>query len=370
MKLKLIYFLLYLFSSNLYATRPVFEKIDRMRLISQSNFIFLGWPSTVEPVKKCSQEFKRWQVHKVYKGDKGFEGKIISVALHNYKFNFKGAPSYRAYMYEEGTLSLEQGSSILYSNENPDGCFELSAQGAQDHSFKEPYLDALFSDEKDCSAQRRGLEYLVDKLPTNCQSDNDCEVYLGHPRSCSQIYYFNSSYHKQIDDEFKYMERRAQKACEQEFTYFTNCKKEEVPFHCFQNKCKAGYSKEAMKVKVKFSSAKVYSSCAPHDGPSTMVFLSTSEKKGPVFSLNWWGKNYSKLQGSNFEFKSENEKEFSQTFCPFPQVCKPVKKSIMTINQDEKGEKKIKYYIETIDQENFEGDLPLKRENKNLTVCG
>ncbi len=366
-----IFICLILFAAkNAYATRPVFEQIPRSRLINLSTFIFSGWPATQEPIAKCSAEFKKWWVYKVYKGDKSLEGKVVSIALHNYKFHFKGAPSYQAYLYGDGNINLEQGTSFLYTTKNTDGCFELSAQGGQDHRFTEPLIDALFADPTDCGAQTKGLEYLLDKMPTDCQTDKDCQVYLNHPMTCSRPYFLNSKYKTLMDDDFRNIEQRALKACEKSYGYMNNCKKEDVPFHCKENKCSRGYSKEAMKKEVKFVKAVVKAACAPHDGPATIVWLSSLESKGPSFSLNWWGDNNHKLLGSKFTFKSQNEKEFSQSFCPLPQGCKEIKKSEMSVERNEKNEGVLKYYFETIDQEVFEGVLPISIEPATHVMCG
>ncbi len=364
MKLFLFILLFLIFTQNAIATRPTIEKIPRSRLINLSSFIFSGWPATQEPVSKCANEFKRWWVHKVHKGNKDLEGKVVSIALHNYHLREK------AFLFEDGHLNLEQGTSFLYTTQNQDGCFEFTAQGAQDHSFTEPLVLALMADSNDCDAQKRGLEYLIDKMPTDCKSDNDCQVYLNHPMKCSRPYFLNNNYKTFMDVDFKNIEQNAKKACEKDYAYLNDCKKEDVPFHCKENKCSRGYSKEKMKVAVKFVKAVIRSSCAPHDGPSTVVWLSSKDIKGPSFSLNWWGKNHRELLGSKFTFKSHNEKEFVQGFCPLPQGCKQIKKSEITVERNEKNEGHVKFYFETIDQEVFEGVLPISDEQTKHALCG
>ncbi len=368
--MKIFFLFTVFFSSELFASRPVFEQISRSQMIEQSNFIFSGWPSVAEPLTKCDNEFKRWWVHKVYKGDKSLQGKVISVALNNYKFHHKGAPSYRAFLYNDGNLNLEQGTSFLYTTKNVDGCFELAAQGAQDHRFLEPIIDALFASPDDCSTITRGLESLQDKMPNDCQVDRDCQVFLEHPMTCSRPNIWNKKASHLMDSDYLSLRKKASTACAKTYSYMSTCKPEDIPFHCGDKVCKKGYSKEAMKVKVKFVKASVFPSCAPHDGPATMIWLSSQEKTGPSFSLSWWGDYNDKLLSSKFIFKSEQEKEFNQSFCPMPQGCKTIKKSELTIIRNDKNEGTIKYFIETNDQEIFEGTVPISNEPKPRAICG
>lgn len=126
-----------------FAGRPVFHTLTRSDLIAQSDFIFSGWPSP-QPAnavsEKCPAETGRWQIHKVYKGDSKLEGKIISIAEHRYEIfmNKVGkGPSYAANVYKNGELNREATSSVLFTNRKKDGCFELTANGAQEHRFQE-----------------------------------------------------------------------------------------------------------------------------------------------------------------------------------------------------------------------------------------
>ncbi|HPI41600.1 MAG TPA: hypothetical protein PLJ21_12400, partial [Pseudobdellovibrionaceae bacterium] len=142
-----------LLNSQLYASRPVYKQINRAQLIDQSQFIFSGWPSTQEPFFACKNEMGRWWVKKVLKGDKNLEGKVISLVDHQYRLatqkQTQQSLSFSVNRFKEGTLNKQQITSFLFTNKNPDGCFELSALGAQEPNSLEAEIVSIF--ENNCA---------------------------------------------------------------------------------------------------------------------------------------------------------------------------------------------------------------------------
>lgn len=353
---KVLLILFFVFSGLVFAETPHYEVKDRQSIILKSDLVFSGWPSSDEPILKCEQELARWWIHKVYKGDKNLEGKVISVGSTK----------------NDTKIILEQSTSFLYLKKKSNGCFELTNPGSQEHRFNEPVIDAFFASNEDCSQASRGLEFLIDSMPTKCASDLDCQVYIEHPMKCMRPFVWNKKANLKMDENYQFLKNKASKACANTYSYALDCKISDIPFYCKENKCFQGYSKEALKTAVKFSKALIRPTCAPHDGPAMSVTLMSKIKTGPVVSLSWWGKGYLSLANENITFNSEKAKEFNATFCPRPQGCKSIKKIQLKIERDNSSNTgSVNYIFETMDQEIFEGSVPIINEPpSNHTLCG
>lgn len=352
---KVLVMLIFVFPGLVFAENPRYEVKDRQSIILISDLVFSGWPSSAEPILKCENELARWWVHKVYKGDKNLEGKVLSVGS----------------VKNDTKIILEQSTSFLYLKKKSNGCFELTNSQSQDHGFNEPVIDAFFASNEDCSLSTRGLEFLIDFMPKDCEYDKDCQVYIEHPMRCMRPYVWNKKANLKMDENYQYLKIKAAKACASSYSYVADCKISDIPFFCKDKKCFQGYSKEKAKSAVQFTKALIHSACAPHDGPAMMVTLVSKEKTGPLASLSWWGEGYLTLANKNATFSSENAKGFNASFCPRPQACKTIKKIRLKIERDTHNAGVIKYYFETIDQEIFEGTLPIMNEPpSNNMLCG
>src|SRR5215216_2861835 len=99
--------LFFLLISVSHAGRPVFQDLTRAELVTESGLIFSGEPSQAPAIGKCADETSRWHILHVLKGDPSLSGKVISVALHGYRFmkpkDGSKSVSYAAKRYGSGT---------------------------------------------------------------------------------------------------------------------------------------------------------------------------------------------------------------------------------------------------------------------------
>lgn len=230
------------FCLNVYGGRPVFHNIQRQELIEQSPFIFIGHPSSDKAVKNCAKEMGRWRVHKVLKGDKSFEGKVIALSEHKYELQnqIKGI-SYAANIYKDGKIDKAPASSILFVEAKSDGCFELFASGAQEPDRLEPEITALLS--KDCATSLTGLAYHLNSLPADCQQDSDCQLFYLHPNSCEKPIVLNKKFQTSKDSDLMPLQRAVRQNCSNQWKNQPACEANTFPVHCYKNKCKEGSSR-------------------------------------------------------------------------------------------------------------------------------
>ncbi|MBC7465286.1 MAG: hypothetical protein H7256_04785, partial [Bdellovibrio sp.] len=115
----------------------------------KSDFIFLGSISLQKSKSTCPHETASWKVKKVLRGDKALEGTVIATADHGYQFFFdekgnpKMPPSYSASKYKDGPLNRDSNPSYIFTQKNKDGCFELSAQGAQESYAAQKEIESI-----------------------------------------------------------------------------------------------------------------------------------------------------------------------------------------------------------------------------------
>lgn len=354
------------------AGRPVIKQINRNEMIERSGFIFSGWPSVANPISPCPHETGRWWVHKVYKGDKSLAGKVIPVAESNYRIfaapSGEKVPSYQAFQYKEGRLDREQATSFLFTNRQNDGCFELVANGAQEHRFEEPLIEALFSDPKDCTAAMGGFEFLVGKLPSHCQTDADCKILYLHPNRCSLPNILNKAAEAKLDADFKTFQARVRAACADTWTNKNACEPEIFPVRCRANRCEEGPT--AKTPVAPLNSGILTSGCAPHDEGSIVIVLTDGTNQFPTLSINWWGRGKPHSGGRfNLETRgNEPRKDFLASYCPYRGYCKPLKSLSLKLNW-QKDAATADFTFTTENDQVIKGSLPLVVK-PNQALCG
>jgi len=356
------------------AGRPVMHSITRTDLINQSNFIFVGWPSPVKPSNKCSSTIGNFQVHKVFKGDKSYENKIISIAPNNYKLleSFqkagKGA-SYAQTIYGDGSFNMEQSSSIIFANTNADGCIELTANGAQEHRFKENEIDAITSN--DCQKVTYVIDQYLSGLPTNCEVDTDCVVKNYHADTCKDKKVYNREAEKKLDDNFNALKTAFFSSCQNYLNSRGACAPEKSPpFYCKNKVCSFGIAPEKFSKLVNFKSAKMHASCAPHDAGSHMIILKNANADFPYFSINWWGKFQPTNTPGTYELKNAGKNDFNHNFCRAENVCENLKNIELKIIINKSNKSILEYKVETNDGLHFQGNLDLVIDNNFREMCG
>ena len=381
MKLTLFSFiLLILFSLKLFAGRPVNHQITREQLIEQSNFIFSAWPSQQPAINKCSTQIGKWQVHKVYKGDRSLEEKIIAIAPANYKLieattsnpNSKGA-SFAQSNYKNGEISFEQSSSFLFTKKNADGCIELTANGAQEHRFKEIEMDALLSD--DCSKSTRAIENILTNLPTNCEQDSDCKEIALNPDRCKEKLIVNIHAENSLDENWPSIRNTFFKNCQQLINDSGVCTPSSPKsIWCKNKKCIAGYSPEKISSLKKFDSAVMIPSCAPNDASAISIQLTNSQKPFPFLGINWWRSDRPYFKAGKHELHEKTDNGFfeglTSSICFSQGNCKRLKQIDLKIEMKDSKSGTIQFQFKTLDDENFEGSLPLNTDNTRREICG
>lgn len=359
---------------QLHAGRPVMHSISRSELINQSNLIFVGWPSPVKPSNKCTTVLANFQVHKVFKGDKSLENKIISVAPKNYKLleSFqkagKGA-SYAQVIYGDGSFSMEQSSSILFANTNPDGCIELTAIGAQEHRFKEKEIEAITSN--NCEMVIDTIDQYLTSLPKECEADTDCVLKNFHADTCRDQKVYNVQAEKKLDDSYNALKAAFFSSCQNYLNTRGACAPEKnPPIYCKNKVCTIGMPAEKLSKIVNFKSAKMHASCAPHDAGSHMIILKNANSDVPYFSINWWGKFQPTNTPGTYELKNANKNDFNHNFCRAESVCENLKNIELKVIINKSNNSKLDYKIETNDGLRFQGTLDLAIDNNFREMCG
>lgn len=365
-------FLIFCFSFASHAGRPVSHPIQRSELVAQSPFVFSGWPSQDKPLKPCAKEIGRWWVHKVLKGDKSLEGKVIALADHRYDFQPQDSKSkgvsYSAQIYKNTPLDKSQGSSFLFTNPKSDGCFELAAIGAQEPNNLEPEITALFAE--DCSQALRGWEFHTDQISKDCQQDSDCQLFYIHPNSCEKPFVLNKKYTPLTDKPLQELQSVVRKNCAKKWENQPACSPEVFPIRCHKNKCQEGTSKTA--APVKFTQGTIQSACAPHDASSVMILLKGGAADFPVLSVNWWGKDRFQFKDGTFTLKGKPtmEKGFQASYCLHKGSCQIPKEISLKIKWNQ-GSGQSEYFILLEEDEKIEGVAPLKSVQANSPVlCG
>lgn len=375
--IRLLLLALSLVSLSSFAGRPVFHDLTRTELIQRSGFIFSGWPSHDKGPSSCKSEAGRWQVHHVWKGDRSYENKVISIAPHSYaimeavkKVPGSTGPSYPAYRYGKGKLDLEQGTSYLFTNQRSDGCFELAAVGAQESRMKAPEIEALLSDPKDCEKALRGFEFRAEKMPKSCTKDSDCKLYYAHPNSCARPYVWNKDAEKEIDESFQSLQSRVRSACADAWSGHPACEPNVYPFRCFKKECTAGL--EAEVVKTKLQSAELSPTCAPHDASAMGIQVTDGKNEFPTLSINWWGEGKPNTNGGVFKVSGEGKMEngFLASYCTHRGGCEALKDVDIKLDW-KKNDGTLDYSFHTKDGEAISGKVPVKYKTpKDRVICG
>lgn len=358
-----------IFLNAAHAGRPVVKELTRDQIIAQSDFIFTGWPSP-QPAnaskQKCPAELGRWQVHKVYKGDQSLTGKIISIADHRYemflqqKENSKG-PSYAASTYKSGTINREQSSSVMFTNRKKDGCFELSANGAQEHHFKEAEIEALTANPPDCEKASHGFETRLRTLPKDCKETSDCKIFHINPDTLYESPVLSKKAEAMLDDEFKALQANLKVACAKDWADRPVESPYEYPVRCENNVCKKGVELKVIKTPVTFTTATMADGCAPHDALSKMITLKTGVAPYPVLSINWWGKTNSVKTTGDKAYEAGLQVNFCNAFRTCP--------SLKTINLQWKGEV-LEYDVETTEGQKIKGAVKVQKVQGGRVMCG
>lgn len=350
------------------------HSISRSDLINQSDFIFIGWPSPNKSSNNCSTTFAKFQVHKVFKGNKSFEGKIISIAAKNYKLmenipNGSKGPSFAQIIYGDGNFNFEQSSSIIFANINADGCVELSAVGAQEHRFKEKEIEAITSN--NCESVINVIDQYLESLPKNCEVDSDCVLKNFHADTCKDLKVYNKDADKKLDDNFSSLKTAFYSSCQNYLNTRGACAPpQKPPFFCKNKVCTIGVSPEKITSLVNFKKAQMHSSCAPHDAGSHMIVLKNTSSDFPYFSLNWWGKfQPSNLLGT-YELAKANQNDYNHNFCLAEGVCEDLKSLKVKVKIDPKSKNFIEYDFETRDGKKLNGNLELTIDNSHREMCG
>lgn len=365
-------FLIFCFAFSSHAGRPVSHQIQRSELITQSSFVFSGWPSQDKPIKNCAKEIGRWWVHKVLKGDKSLEGKVIALADHRYDFQptnsqSKGV-SYSAQIYKNTPLDKSQGSSFLFTNPKSDGCFELVATGAQEPYTLEPEITALFAE--DCPQALRGWQFHTDQTSKECQQDSDCQIFYIHPNSCEKPLVLNKKYNASADQSLLELQSVVRKNCGKNWESQPACSPEIFSIRCHKNKCQEGTSKSA--APVKFSQGTIQSACAPHDASSVMILLKTESAEFPVLSVNWWGADKFQFKDGTYALKGKPTmtKGFQTSFCLYKGSCQMPKEISLKIKWNQ-GSGQMEYLFQLEEDEKIEGQVPLlPLKSSTPVLCG
>lgn len=359
----------FIFNSQSFAGRPVFHTLDRKQLIEQSSFIFTGWPSKDKPVKNCANEMGRWWVHKVLKGDKNLEGKVIALADHKYEMHLPGkGVSYAANVYNTGTIDKSQGSSFLFTQSKDDGCFELTAAGAQESNMIEPEITALFS--QDCSEAQRGFNFHIDQLPADCQQDSDCQIFYFNPNSCGKPFVLNKKTDGNKDTNLLQLQAVVRKNCGKDWEKQPACSPEVFPIHCEKNKCKEGPAKGS--TAIKFLKGKIHAGCAPHDAGSKQILITDGKADFPIISINWWGPKQPQFAEGTYSLSGspDMKNDFQATYCLYKGSCQTPKGVKLKI-QWTKNNVTIEFTITLPDGEKVEGTVPLETTAMSERVlCG
>ena len=374
-------FLLLILSCSMlssFAGRPVFHEVTRDDLIQESDFIFSGHPSPLKPIFNCSSIFKNWWVHKVYKGDKSLEGKTISIAIHQYKI-YEAAknsklPSFASKNFRNGDINLEQSTSFLFTHKRDDGCFELAANGAQEHQFKELEIDALLTSPRDCYKSKRALELRIDSFQKSCEAETDCKIFYLNPNTCEKPFVLNKSTDSEINkNEFISLQNLTMESCRQEWGE-NKCEKQDFPFRCFQKKCIEGNS--AKRVSALLEIATIQESCAPHDALAVKILIARKNNQYPMLSINWWGDHKPSLKDGEFILNDKSPKTKSESqgsYCLYKGSCRPLSELNLKLKLNKEGQGRIfyegKYLIEGI-SEMISGEVPVTWITQKGVICG
>jgi hypothetical protein len=360
-------------SSTTFAGRPVYHDLKRHELMARSNFVFSGWPSTAAATGGCKHELGRWWVHKVYQGNKTLEGKVISIAQSNYQiYATEGKPpSFQAFRYKKGNLDRVQGTTFLFTMAQTDGCYELAADGAQESSFAELEIEALYADASDCGTIERGFGFRTKQLPVDCKADSDCKTYYAHPDACHKPYVWNKSAESKLDDEFIALQNRTRVACGATWNRKTPCAPTVIPVRCRAEHCEEG---NPPRIHVgPLVSAKLEGSCAPHDAASILI-SGKGAKDFPTLSINWWGTGNPGFKSGTFILTSRDSAEtqgFQIYYCEFKEGCPTVENLELKLIWDQvKGEGKMNFSF-TADGKKVSGSIPVKSEPNPMSKgCG
>lgn len=375
--LSFFYLFIFLVSFDVQAGRAVYQELNQNEVIELSDFIFLGWPSPDKTPGTCPHETGRWWVHKVYRGDKSLENKVIALADHQYRIwsNLspgKKSPSHKAFTYKTGILNRDQGSSFLFTNRRADGCFELVSAGAQEAGVAEIEMEAVLADQTDCPKILRGFESRASAMPVDCKQDSDCKIYDVHPNSCGKPYLWNVSAALKMDSGFKHLQAKTKKACSKEWGNLEECRPQFFPIHCKAHRCVEG--KDPTLVSDKFEKGSISESCAPHDASSMMMALSMSTNAYPSLNINWWGNGRPSVKGGKFTFQGENDLYplgVQANYCLYRGSCKSFKSLRMKLLWSSgQTESSLEYQGTLNDGQTMSGNVNLKYIPGRGVGCG
>ncbi len=371
-----------LLGSATWAGRPVFETINRDELIVKSDFIFSGYPSPQKSKIQCSNESGRWQVHKVYRGDKSLEGSIISIADHGYRF-FRDSqgkpidpPSFRAFKFRDGMLNRNSFTSILFTTRNKDGCFELAAQGAQESFSKAVEVQSLLSLPLNCEETKRAFEFRVSTFPKSCKQDSDCGSFYVHPNSCEPPMILSQAANADMkSDEFIRLQSNFRLACAQQWSQQPACSPIQLPFRCKNSVCEKGLSAAKAVAVPPLNKARITDSCAPNDATAAQIVVQAGEQEYPMLSVNWWSDSHPISKGGVYQLQSKGSRSYEQgyhaTYCSFKMGCKELKDIKLKVDLKTGGtDGTLEFEFTTQDGENKKGQVPVHYQNGPTVYCG
>jgi hypothetical protein len=228
-------------------------------------------------------------------------------------------------------------------------------------------MDALFSNE--CHLNERGFESRISTLPKNCESDADCKLFYLHPSSCHRPYILNRDSQNLIDDELLSLKGKVSANCSENWKYMGVCAPMILPFKCKNKICTEGASAVELKKMPPMNVATVSHSCAPSDAPSITITIKNSSAPYPTLNVNWWGGSEPKDKIGTYIL--EKDKVNFASYCRSQNGCRSLKSIDLKVEIKKANfEGVIKYKFETIDEEKFEGELPLKYTGANRALCG
>lgn len=304
------------------AGRPVVHDLTRAELTAESALVFEGRPAPQKkPEGGCPREIGRWWVHRVLKGDRALQGKILSIA------DPSDASRKSANRFGTGALDASPKSSFLFVNPRKDGCYELSAAGAQVPGDFVLEMLGLFSEPSDCFAAMRGFESRAARMPKDCAADADCKPFFVHPNSCGKAYAWNKSAEAMLDADFQAIQAKARANCAASWKGQPACAPDGTPARCVDRKCELSYAPGALTAK--FNRATLTPSCAPHDASSVMIAVQDGQAEYPIFTVNWWGAGKPRIsEGGTFSLSGDGgtmESGYQSSFCAVRGGCEPPK---------------------------------------------
>jgi hypothetical protein len=375
----MIGFLVLLLFTQAQASRPVFHDLSREELIERSTFVFTGWPSSQKSDFSCKHEFKRWWVHRVLKGDRSLEKKVISISLPNSAIHEEIArtgrgPSFPEMRFGTGGLDAAQQSSFLFTLRKTDGCFELSASGAQVSQQLEPEIEALFASPGECQRAIRGLQFRAEKMPAHCASDLECEAFAEHPDPCEVPWVWNRVAKDSMDANFRHLQRVVREVCANQFgTARDSCRIPKPPVLCRKGRCEVGIPAEALQ-RV-FSSGTLSPSCAPHDALSTRILITDGKNEYPSIGINWWKQGRPENRPGEYRLRGARslmEDGVIASFCPSKGVCRQMSRISVRVRLGADGQSgEVEVDAVSDRGEIVKAKVPVKwRLPKEPAVCG